>query len=328
MGRRLLGIGSAMALIGLLYWGFASWRYGADLALAVREMETGQHGPARDRLAKLSARWPGQPVVEFSLGVCEQALGHTDLALEAWGGFPRILLSPRRVAVPRAQALIVERGQFSAAEEILKRAIESRDASAIEASQTLARLYFWQGRLREMRRLLQAGWPDAPDRAAALRDYWKLDTDPIPTVAIQAALTEPRRRLRTTTEPGSPVQTWRRGRVDSTRRRSGSMSAKRHGPTTRRSGRAGSTGRSPRVMTQQPGALSHLTIDTVAATEILALEAWLASRRGLPEREPALESLVALEPGHSQALERLAALAREAGRTDCAVKCLQDKMAV
>jgi enediyne biosynthesis protein E4 len=330
MGRRLLGIGSALALIWLVYWGFASWRYSADLARAVREMETGHHGAARDRLARLSARWPGQPVVEFSLGVCEQTLGDNDRALEAWARIPSRSPFAVRVAVPRAQALIVDRGQFSAAEEILKTAIESRDASAIEARQILARLFFWQGRLREMRRLLQDGWPIAPDRAAALREYWQLDTDPIPTVAIQAALDRAaqkaphddrawlaRANLATRSGRFDEAATWldqcETARPDDPavwERRLDLAVAANHDNEAWR-------------------ALSHLKIDRVSAAEILALEAWLASRRGLPDRERrALESLVALEPGHSQALERLAALAREAGRTDCAVKCLHEKAAI
>ena len=330
MGRRLIGIASALAVIWLVYWGFASWRFRADLARAVRELETGHHGAARDRLAGLSARWPGQPVVEFSLGVCEQALGQTDRALEAWARIPPQSPFAAQIALPRAQALILNRGQFSAAEEILETAIKSRDSSSIEARQTLARLYFWQGRLREMRRLLQAGWTLAPDRAAALREYWKLDTDPIPTVAIQAALDLAERKA------PNDDRAWlaranlatRSGRFDDGLKWLDDCVKARPDDLAVWEGRL-DWAVAARNDDEVWRALAHLTVDRVSATDILALEAWLAARRGLAGREQrALESLAALEPGHSQALERLAVLAREGGRPDCAAKCLRDKLAI
>ena len=81
-------------------------------------------------------------------------------------------------------------------------------------------------------------------------------------------------------------------------------------------------------MTQKPGALLGPTIDTVSATEILALEASLAGRR-LAERERTPWNRWSHgSRAIPRRMERLAVLAREAGRTDCAVKCLQDKAAI
>ena len=235
-----------------------------------------------------------------------------------------------RVAVPRAQALILNRGEFSAAEEILNSAIKSRDATAIDARQTLARLFFWQGRLREMRLLLQDGWTRAPDRATALRDYWKLDTDPIPTMAIETAL------ARATEKAPNDDRAWlaranlatRSGRFDDALKwLDDCVRARPDDPSVWEARLDWAV--AARNDDETWRALAHLSVDRVSGTDILALEASLAARRGLAEREQrALESLVAREPGHSQAMERLAVLAREAGRTDCAVKCLQDKMAI
>ena len=81
-----------------------------------------------------------------------------------------------------------------------------------------------------------------PDRAAALRDYWKLDTDPIPQWRSRPAA-EPQEKAPNDDRawlPRANLAT-RSGRFDEAAKWLDECEKAR--PTTRRSGRAGSTGR-------------------------------------------------------------------------------------
>jgi tetratricopeptide (TPR) repeat protein len=73
-------------------------------------------------------------------------------------------------------------------------------------------------------------------------------------------------------------------------------------------------------------ALAHLTADVVSPTEVLDLRAWFPLHQGLREAEQfALERLIDLNPGAAHALERLAVLALESGRTERAAELRRRK---
>ena len=64
-------------------------------------------------------------------------------------------------------------------------------------------------------------------------------------------------------------------------------------------------------------ALAEIPADRFDAEELWSLRAWFAARLGDPEAErDALEHVVAIEPGQTRALDRLAELAVRAGRAD------------
>src|SRR5262249_34835139 len=61
-------------------------------------------------------------------------------------------------------------------------------------------------------------------------------------------------------------------------------------------------------------ALEHLTDAQVSPEELLAIRAWFAARTGDVQAERrALERLIAIAPGRLAAMDRLAALAKQAG---------------
>jgi tetratricopeptide (TPR) repeat protein len=317
-------------LTWLTFWVSSQRRYNNELARAEREIELGRYEAAQPRLARLSAGWPGQAEVEYFLGHCEHALSHFDDALAAWARIPPGSPFADLAALPRARVLIVERGQFTAAEDILKPAIGRRKPSARDARETLARLYFWEGRLDEMRRLLEDGWSQAPNRAEALRELWKLDTDPLPTEAITAALDRAEKKA------PDDDRTWlaranlatRSGRFDDALRWFDACTRKRpDDPVIWRARLDWSV--SSDHLDECRRSLSHLPAERLSATEILGLQAWVATHQGLPDvRRNALESLLEHEPANTQALEGLAALAREAGRSEEAASYRSAKAAI
>ena len=92
----------ALAAVGLLAlaWGSyraaAGWWYRAELSRAQREVAAGRSGPARERLARLSASWPGEAEVHYELGLCERAAGRPDRRWRPGPGSRPGRPSPRR----------------------------------------------------------------------------------------------------------------------------------------------------------------------------------------------------------------------------------------
>ncbi len=73
-------------------------------------------------------------------------------------------------------------------------------------------------------------------------------------------------------------------------------------------------------------ALAHLPAEGFSRIEVLSLRAWFAAREGRADRERiALEELIDQAPGDTQALERLAVLAGESGRSDRAAELRRRK---
>jgi hypothetical protein len=96
-----LGLG----LLWLAWFLLGSWQVRDGLAWAKEQIQSGHHGPARARLARLSAWWPRRPEVEYLLGVSESALGRTDAALAAWARVPASSPLAISAALARGRAL-------------------------------------------------------------------------------------------------------------------------------------------------------------------------------------------------------------------------------
>src|SRR5262249_55672078 len=76
-------------------------------------------------------------------------------------------------------------------------------------------------------------------------------------------------------------------------------------------------------------ALTHLPAEVFSPTDVLALRAWFAAREGDAQAERiALEEWIDQAPGQAPALERLAALAAQAGRADRAAELRRRKARV
>jgi enediyne biosynthesis protein E4 len=317
MRRRRLALGLAVAgaLVPAGWLGFEVRDFQSNLERARREVDRGQHGAARLRLARLSARRPRRAEVEYLLGICEQAEGHPEAALSAWSRIPPGSPFAAKAVVPGARALLAGRGAFTEAEEVLRAALAGRNPRAEEARWLLAELLLWEGRLDEVRRLLEDGWGRAADRFALLREHWRLDTVIVAREEIQAMLDQAAR--------ASPDddRVWlarayldvRYGRFDKARRRLRDCLAKRPAdPVVWRAWLSWNLA-SGRV-DDLDAALAHLSAERVATEQILALRVWLFARAGDSNAERReLERLVQWAPADTRALDRLAALAAEAG---------------
>ena len=92
MRSRWLWIALSLAVIAVVWCGW-NWvvdrRYRRELFQANRELANGFHQLARQRLAALNVKRPGDPEAAYQLGLCEEILGHFDAAEAAWSRISR-----------------------------------------------------------------------------------------------------------------------------------------------------------------------------------------------------------------------------------------------
>jgi tetratricopeptide (TPR) repeat protein len=316
-----LAIAGAVALFVVGARSIQNRRFRAELDEAAREIESGRLNTARNRLERLSASRPGDAEVNYRLGVCEQSAGRLDAALSAWQRVSAGTPFSARAGLALARALMLERGRFSDAETVLKTAIDGDGPAAFGARQMLAWLFLWQGRTAEARTLLQNGWDRAPDRPALLRELWQIDNEfVLPVESIQASLDQAARlapnddrawlgraNLLTISGRFDEAESW----IDACLR------MRPHDPVVWRArlNWAMAAGQPEKA----ESTLVYLPADHTSRAELYSILAWFASEQGDREAErTALSRLIELVPGDTQTLDRLAALAVEAGDPDAA----------
>jgi tetratricopeptide (TPR) repeat protein len=325
MGRSRIVMTIASTLLGLvLAWagwllvGF--WQVRDGLAWAKRRIDAGAYGPARDRLAGLSAWWPHHDEVAYRLGVCEVALRRPNQALAAWARVPAGSPLAAATQLARGRTLVHSLGRLRAAEAAYRMAARGVAEPAVEARWALAELLLWEGRLDELRRLLQEieRVGSLRDRAAALRELWRLDSVVVAAEEVQPVLDQAARaaadddrvwlaRAELATRYGHPAEA--RRWLDQCRLQCP------NDPVVWRAVLQWS------LAAQEPQeaacALAKLPTDRVTELERLSLRAWFAAQRNDPDAERfTLEELIAVDPGNTQAIDRLATLALQAGQAD------------
>ncbi len=169
------------------------------------------------------------------------------------------LESPRglNAAIARARTLVGDLGRFAEAESVLDRVVAEAGPRAVDHRYLLTQLFYWEGRLDEMRRLVQEGWSASPNRAGNLRSLWQIDSAVMMVDLVQNSVEQAARRRRLMTASG-----WRAptslccGAVMRTRA-GGWTRAWSVGPTTPQSGAPGSGGRAPSIPLTRRAALSR-----------------------------------------------------------------------
>jgi tetratricopeptide (TPR) repeat protein len=285
------------------------------LTAAREAVAQGRFAEAKKRLSILARWWPRQSAVEYGLGLCEQAEGQLESAMEAWGRVPPGTLEAPVAAMERGR-IAVQLGRYSDAEGSLRQAWDAGAPEIRDKAYTqLGWLLQIEGRHRDVRRLIE----EAGDTSAwALRTYWLLDAEPVQVQLVQDVLEKASRsspqddrvwlaeanlalRLGKLDLAGDLLDRCERARPDDPvvglARLDWSMAAER-----------------PDVASST---LGKLKLSDLTAGEILLLNAWLARHHGdrLAERA-ALDAALELEPASSEALQRRADLEFEEGRLD------------
>jgi enediyne biosynthesis protein E4 len=325
-----------LLLVGLLFLAWAGWRFLSvlrferGLAWVKREAAAGRFRDSRQWLAGLPAAWSGDPEAAYWLGVCERAEGHFEPALAAWSRVPAEAPKGPWARLSCARTLITDLGRFAEAEAILDQLLERPGLVRAEARRTLVELYFWEGRNDAIRRLIQAGWRQALDRAGDLRTLWMMDGAPprieaIRDVVDRAAQSAPSddrvwlARANLATQTGRFVEA-ARDLESCTRRRPDD-------PAVWRSRLAWA--RASGNLAEAERTLPHLPADQFSEAETIDLRAWLAARRGdLGAERRALEELIQCSPGATEALDRLAAIAWNSGERERAAELRRRKAGV
>jgi tetratricopeptide (TPR) repeat protein len=313
----------ALALVGLawaLSWAIASWRFQKRRDQAEQAIASGRFDEARAVLDGLCEGPRPEADLLIILGECERATGHPARALAAWSRVPASSTHALRATLLRS-AVLVEQGRWADAETLLSPIVKSRGIEADEARYRLSWLFHRQLRLREARKLLEALWKRAPDRAEMLRQLWLLDEDATQFEGVRVDLE------RASALAPDDDRVWL-GRaklaIQSGELREAEallndcLRGRPEDPVVwqARLDWARALDRAEEVAM----AARHLPIDWLPDDEVSALRVWLASQRGDSETErQALEHLASRRPGDTTGLERLAVLAiarGEKGRAD------------
>jgi enediyne biosynthesis protein E4 len=326
MTRSRIAAGIAIGLLAVVLGGIVwlligRWQVRDGLAWATRRMDAKQYDKARDRLARLSTWWPRNDEVAYLLGLCEAELGRPREAVAAWEQVSADSpLAPLR-AITEGRALVHGLGRLKDAELLYRDAARrGTGTKAMEARWALAELLLWEGRLDEFRRLLRevVRVGTLRDRTAALRELWRLDAMVVAAEEVRPVLDQAAKTA------ADDDRVWlaharlaaQYGRHDEARRW-----LDRCRPDTSLAGAlprirldwalaAGETEDARR-------ALRAIPAEEIPPSEPPSLRAWFAARRDDPAAErSALEQIIAVEPGNTAAIDRLAALARLAGDPD------------
>ena len=308
-------------------WILAERQFQAGLKKARAEIESRQFDTAARRLASLSARRPSDAEAAFLLGVCEYSTGRREEALSAWARVAPESRFAADAAVARALALVSDFSRFSDAELVLGGALAKFGPRAPQIRYSLNQLYYWQGRIDEMRRLLQETWNTSPDQAGDLRDLWMIDSAVVMVEPVQSAV------LQATRKAPDDDRVWLAsanlallgGRYPEAARWLDACLGRRPADPVVWRARL-RWARAAESIDEARRTLSHLPADQFSRTDLLALRAWFAARLGHVETErAALEQVIELAPGDTQSWERLAALATMAGQSQRATELRRRK---
>ncbi len=230
------------------------------------------------------------------------------------GRVPRSSPSYARAALLGA-TLLINTGKYAPSERILIEALAAPiGAERYDLERALSRLYRFEGRLDDVRRVLRASWCRSPSPGAVLRELWLLDHSPTPVEAWlraleSADLEDDRVWL------GKANHAILTGRFDEATGWLDRCARKRPEDESVWEARL-ALARATDDLDGFWESVAHLPENHFDAAAVSSMRAWLAARRGdvAAEREE-LTGLIRATPGDSQAVERLAVLSFQAGLT-------------
>jgi len=319
---------AALLVLGWGAWKFADeWRFQAGLASARADVDARRYEAVGGWLAAQSARRPDHAELAFLLGICEDSAGRRESALAAWARVP--LKSPwgPNAAIARARTFVADLGRLADAETVLAPAVGLNDPRAPILRQLLTEIYYWEGRLDEMRRLVQQGWNASNNRAGDLRELWQIDSavvmvDQIGDLVEAAARKAPEDDRVWLARANLAVL---RGQLpEAARWLHACLKRRPDDPVVWRA--LLRWARAADSIDEARRAVAHLPAERFKPAELPSLRAWFAAREGRTDEErTALEEAVKLVPADTAALERLAVIATESGQPDRAAELRRQK---
>ena len=328
--RRVAILSFCALVLGLVTAkGYAAWRYQTELARAGSEMAERRFSSARDRLARLSLRWPGRDEVEYPLGTCEAELGHFNEALEAWGRVPVSSPISDRATLDRARVALAH-GRLAVAEESLKPLLDRPGKVGEQANKLTDQVDLFTGRLSAIGRRIELRWRTSPDQSSLLRMHWMLDTQPF---AVQAVRENLDRMGRESPEDdrvwlGRADLALRTGRLDEADSWLQKCEARRPGDLDVLKARLDWSLNADRLE-EASRVAANLPAEKFSLGDLATLTARVAAVRGDADAERlALEQRVEIEPGDAAAWGRLADLASRAGLSELQAKAKRRKIEI
>ena len=283
-----------------------------ELAEAREAMNANRYGVAQQRLERLAQRWAKDGEVLVLVGECQAARGRRADALATWAKVPPTSPFFDGASLRRATHLI-NSGRYAPAEVILEEALaQPPRPGRFDLERALSRLYRFEGRQDDVRRVDRATWSRFPDPARVLKALYMLDYSPLPAESLQLALEK-------ADDDDDRVWLGRANHALATGRLADAAGwldrCVRRRPADpavwkARLDLALVTGDTPDFWK----AVAHLPATLFDEGAVHALRAWVAARSGnhsLERRE--LVALLEQSPGDTRALERLAVLNFEAG---------------
>jgi enediyne biosynthesis protein E4 len=314
--RSWIVLGVVLLLFGAASGGLALWNRSvrAELVLARAALTAGHYGLAQERLSRLAKRWTNRGEVFLLLGESQLAQMRREDAIAAWAKVERSSPHFSRAALLMATHL-TNSGRYTPAETALVQALAKPDESVhFELERSLARVYRYEGRFDDVRRVARASWCRSPDPAGVLKELWAHDRSPMPVESWKKALDS-------ADDNDDRVWLGRANQAILTGRFAESadwlercLKRRPDDPVVWRSRLelAMAIGDVPAFW----AAARRLPASGFDAGQQHKIRAWLAARSGAAElEERELSTLLADNPGNTQALERLAVLALRGGRS-------------
>ena len=304
-------------------------RFQTELRKARLDFNAQRYGEARERLVRLANRRPGQGEIEYMLGACEMAKGHTDAAMAAWGRVPDLAPEAPLASLARGR-LAFNTGHYRLAETCFVRASRGDGEHVKVARRLLADLHWLTGRHDEYRSFLRRDFEHSRDPAETLRLLWTLDHEPYPLEGMRGTLEKAQSMA------PDDDRVWlamaalatRSGRFEE----AGDLltHCERASPNDEAVWRARlEWARAADQIDEFKRAASRLRASSVPRERLLKMRAWLAERQGDRRAErDALDELVALDPDDTSGLERLADLATQDGDSSRLAELRRRKAAI
>jgi tetratricopeptide (TPR) repeat protein len=330
-GRNVRRSRALLALTVAAGLAFGAWKlvvhrqYRREMAEIKREIQSGRHGHAAQKLVALLKWKPDSDEAAYLLGTCEKARGQAVAAYRAWERVsPASSFGAR--AIRGLMDLLVERGRLEDAETLIIKATADPRTDGSQLRLFLGLIYSLQGRVEEGERLIESSWErlDQKGEGASetaillLRLHIQLRQQVPPVEEVRAFL-DPAGQSAPEDDRvwlGKANLAIRLGLYEDAARWLDRCLQKR--PEDRAVWR---TRLDWALATRRLGdirrALTHLPVDAADPGQLERLTAWLAGYRGdLDSERRALERLVVVSPADSGASDRLVAIAQKDAETE------------